>query len=148
MPPQRVHRMVQYSDVARPGMLRSMVRRPLQSGHLERTGERASRTELRSMIVTLPPLPRSRGPFLLEAVDVLPGVFDRGFRRIPGKAHLQRRERVAVDQHGARVRPADPRMPLSAAHLEGFDVVFVVDLCHPPIRSPPRSKGARFWQDA
>src|ERR1700760_4430803 len=66
MPPQPTQRMVQYSELARPGMMRNTVRRPLQSGHLERTGARAWRTSLRLMIVTRLPPPPSGGPFLLE----------------------------------------------------------------------------------
>src|SRR5581483_3588712 len=142
MPPQPTQRMVQYSELARPRMIRSTVKRPLQSGQLERTGARAWRIWLRSMIVTLSLPPRSGGPFVLETVDVLPGVLDHRLRRVPGKADLQRRERMAVDQHGPRIRPADPRMPLSSAHLEGFDVVLVVALCHLRRPSPLRAEGS------
>ena len=38
MPPQRVHRMVQYSAPARPGMMRRTESAALQSGQLESTG--------------------------------------------------------------------------------------------------------------
>jgi hypothetical protein len=38
MPPQRVHRMVQYSAPARPGMMRRTESAALQSGQFESTG--------------------------------------------------------------------------------------------------------------
>jgi hypothetical protein len=38
IPPQRVHRMVQYSAPARPGMMRSTASAALQSGQLESVG--------------------------------------------------------------------------------------------------------------
>ena len=38
IPPQRVHRMVQYSAPARPGMMRSTASEALQSGQFESTG--------------------------------------------------------------------------------------------------------------
>ena len=38
IPPQRVHRMVQYSAPARPGMMRSTAREAVQSGQVESTG--------------------------------------------------------------------------------------------------------------
>ena len=36
MPPQRVQRMVQYSEPVRPGMMRSTASRPLHSGQVDR----------------------------------------------------------------------------------------------------------------
>jgi hypothetical protein len=38
MPPQRVHRMVQYSEPARPGMTRMTDSRASHCGQLDRTG--------------------------------------------------------------------------------------------------------------
>src|SRR6516164_1516686 len=42
MPPQRVQRMVQYSEPARPAMMRSTASRPLHSGQVDRAVVRVS----------------------------------------------------------------------------------------------------------
>src|SRR5262249_18644983 len=89
---------------------------------------RAPRSDRCSSRYCLPP--RSGSPFVLEAVDVVLGVLDRRLWRVPGKADLQRRERMAVDHHGPGIRPPDPRVPLPATHLEGLDVVLVINLRH------------------
>jgi hypothetical protein len=51
MPQQRVHRNAQYSEFARPGMIRSTFSRALHSGQFDRTDDRvASWGSFRSMV--------------------------------------------------------------------------------------------------
>src|SRR5262249_13612883 len=93
MPPQRVQRMVQYSQPprpARPGMIFSTVKPPLHSGQAETTGWTAlGSASMRGMGRSLAAQP---GP-----VDVVLGVGDGSFRIVPGKTDIERGKGNAVD---------------------------------------------------
>src|SRR5262245_23086024 len=132
MPPQRVQRMVQYSQPprpARPGMIFSTVMPPLHSGQAECTGWAAAvgSASMRGMGRSLAAQP--------GAVDMALGVGDGSFRIVPSKADIEGCKGNAVDDDRLQVRPADPRMPQALAGLEGFDVKTVVKAGHLALRN-------------
>src|SRR5689334_23746979 len=85
MPPQRVQRMVQYSQPprpARPGMIFSTARLALHSGQAERAGRAEPAGSVRG-------IGRSLTTAQPDTVDMALGVGDRRFRIVPGKADVE-----------------------------------------------------------
>src|SRR5207245_11750366 len=134
MPPQRVQRMVQYSQPprpARPGMILSTTSPPLHCGQAESTATAGS-TSISDMRYSLGCSLAAQA----EAVDVALGIRNRLFGIVPGKADVERGKGDAVDHDRLLIRPADPRMPQTLAGPEGFNVKAVVKAGHPPLRVP------------
>src|ERR1043166_4944561 len=131
MPPQRVQRMVQYSQPprpARPGMIFSTARPPLHCGQLDSTGlgeavDTSSSDGIGGSLAAQP-----------ETIDMALGVGDGFFGIVPGKADIKGREGDAVDHDRSLVRPADSRMPQALPRLEGLNVKTVVEARHLGLR--------------
>src|ERR1700744_615898 len=70
------------------------------------------------------------GPAVLEAVDVMLGVGDRGVRIEPGEADFEGGKGITVDDQRAPIGAPDAGMPQSPTGLEGFDSVTFVKACH------------------
>src|ERR1700752_2395987 len=131
MPPQRVQRMVQYSQPprpTRPGMIFSTARPPLHCGQTDSTGvgESVGTTSIRCIGRSL--------AAQTEAVDMALGVGDGLFGFVPGKADVEGGERDAVDHDRLLIGPADPRMPQAFPRLEGLDVKTVLEAGHLALR--------------
>src|SRR5437763_11488240 len=127
MPPQRVQRMVQYSQPprpARPGMIFNTTSPALHSGQADIAGpaETVGSTSIRGIGYSL--------AAQHEAVDMALGVRDRLFGIVPGKADIEGGKGNAVDHHRLLVGPADPRVPQPFSRLEGFDVKTVIEAAH------------------
>src|SRR6516225_8760443 len=118
MPPQRVQRMVQYSDPSRPGITRMTARPPRHSGQSVRIlRESGVISRGLNLVMTGSSLTRlggldvvGLGPAVLEAVDMVLGVSDRGVGIRPGKTDFERGEGIAVDDQRFLVRAPDPGM--------------------------------------
>src|SRR6266705_2217540 len=128
MPPQRVQRMVQYSQpprLLRPGMMLSTTRPALHCGQLDRTGggdDGLCSASNRGMAHS--EIPR------LAAIDVGFCVRDRVFRSGPGEADFERCKRQAVDDDRFLVGALDPGVPKTLSGLERFDVKAVISAGH------------------
>src|SRR6476620_8730981 len=128
MPPQRVHRMVQYSHPprpARPGMMLITTSAALHCGQLDRRGGCAGGlcpVSSRGMAV-----PEIAG---LEAIDMMLGMRERFGGIGPCEADLERGKWQAVDDDRFLIGPLDPGVPQAASGLEGFDVKALVIAGH------------------
>src|ERR1700754_3497158 len=125
MPPQRVHRMVQYSHPprpARPGMMLSTTRPALHCGQADVTGG-------------------GGGGDRRLCPDSL---FGMG----PGETDFERRKRQAVDHDRFLVGALDSRVPKTPSGLKGFDVKAAVESVHvrsggSPVRRQTRARPGR-----
>ena len=129
IPPQRVHRMVQYSAPARPGMMRRTASEALQSGQFESTGVACricSGGGREIWPAVPPPALRIREP-RLETIDMGFRVRDRRFRIRPGEADFQRRKRHSIDHHRRLVGPLNPGVPLPSPCLERLNFKSAID---------------------
>src|ERR1019366_4626896 len=129
MPPQRVQRMVQYSDPARPVMTRRTLSWPSHSGQVDRTaaGDLVSQSCMGGF------------PFWLDVHAALVEIVDAGLcirdRRIgvgPGETDFQFGKRNPVDHHRLQIRPSDPGVPEAGSGLESLDLKAVVIHVAPP----------------
>jgi hypothetical protein len=118
IPPHFVHRIVQYSEPARPGMMRTTLRRASHCGQLVRT-----------MAGGLVPVSGMGGfpqrfdinASLVEIVDAGLGVRHRRIGIGPGETDFERRKRNAIDDDRLSVRPPDPGVPQAFSSLESLN---------------------------
>ncbi len=116
IPPQRVHRMVQYSAPARPGMMRRTASEALQSGQFESAGVACRVCSGRGREIR-PAGARPASPALrireprLETIDMGFRVRDRRFRIRPREADFEGRKRHPIDHHRLLVGPLNPGVP-------------------------------------
>jgi hypothetical protein len=123
MPPHLVHRIVQYSDPARPEMMRRTFRPASHSGQLDRTAAGGLVSD--SSMGTLPPrFDVHRSP--VEIVDAGFGIRDRGVAMGPGETDLEFGKRDAIDDDRLLVRTPDPGVPEASSSLESLDLKAVV----------------------
>src|ERR1700761_5947790 len=101
MPPHFVQRMVQYSDPARPEMIRRTLRSPSHSGQLDRTATGGVVSD--SSMTARPPRFGVHGS-LVEVVDAGLGIRDRGIALGPGETNFKLRKRHAIDDDRLLVR--------------------------------------------
>src|ERR1700722_16830241 len=123
MPPHFVQRMVQYSDPARPEMIRRTFRPASHSGQLDRTA--AGGVVSDSSMGALPPRFGVHGS-LVEIVDAGPGIRDRGIAMRPGETELEFGKRDTIDDDRLPARTADPGMPEASSSLESLDLKAIV----------------------
>src|SRR5436190_11462428 len=132
MPPQRVHRMVQYSHPSRPawpGMMLIITRPALHWGQLDRMGgPTGGRCCVSSRGMAGPEIAR------LEAINMVLGMRDRFGGIRPGEADLERGKRQAVDDDRFQIGPPDPGVPQACSGLEGFNAKAVVIAGHLVLR--------------
>src|SRR4051794_19579392 len=128
MPPQRVHRMVQYSHpprLARPGMMLITTRPALHCGQLDSMGGPADRRcPVSSCGIARPKIA------WLEAIDMVLGVRDRVGRIGPCESDFECGKRQTVDDDRLLIGPLDPGMPQARSGLKGFDLKAVVIAGH------------------
>src|ERR1700761_8874225 len=123
MPPHFVQRMVQYSDPARPEMIRRTLSSAPHSGQLDRTATGGVVSD--SSMGALPPRCGVLGS-LFEIVDPGLGVRDRGIALGPGETDLEFGKRDAIDDDRLQIRPPDPGVPEASSRLERLDLKAVV----------------------
>src|ERR1700688_1479525 len=133
MPPHRVHRMVQYSEPARPLMTRSTLNWPSHSGQLDRTAagglaseDLASEDLASESYMGGLPLRLVVRASSIEIVDPGPRIGDRGVRIGPGETDFQLAKQTAVDDDRLEIRPADPGVPAAPSGLESLDLKAVI----------------------
>src|ERR1700732_2655726 len=114
MPPHFVQRMVQYSDPARPEMMRRTFRPAPHSGQLDRTA--AGGVVSDSSMRALPPRFGVHGA-LVEIVDAGLGIRDRGIVMGPCKTDLEFGKRDAIDDDRLLVRTPDSGVPEASSSL-------------------------------
>src|SRR4051794_3639362 len=132
MPPQRVHRMVQYSHLSRPvrpGMMLITTRPALHCGQLDRMGgPTRGRWPVSSRGIAGSEIAR------LEAIDMVLGVRDRIGGVGPGEADFEGGKRQAADDDRFLIRPPDSGVPQACSGLEGFNAKAVVIAGHLVLR--------------
>src|ERR1700750_2693908 len=114
MPPQWVHRMVQYSAPARPPITRSTRSWPSQSGQLDRTSAGVFALD---SYMSHPPLLLRHHRSPVEVIDAGLGVGKGGPRVGPGEADFKFGKRDAVDDDGLGVLAPDSGVPKSLAEF-------------------------------
>src|SRR5271169_1019743 len=135
MPPHRVHRMVQYSEPARPPITRRTSNWPSQSGQFDRTsaGKLASNSRMAGLQLLF-----DDHASLVEIVDTGLRVGDRRVRIGPGETHFQFGKRDAVDDDRLIIRAPDPGVPEASSSLESLDLTAViVHVASPPVSNAP-----------
>ena len=124
MPPHFVQRMVQYSDPARPEMMRRTFRPASHSGQLDRTVAGGCLVS-ESGMGAFPPRLDVYGA-LVEIVDAGLGIRDRGIALGPGETNFELRKRHAIDDDRLLVLTSDPGVPEASSSLESLDLKAVV----------------------
>src|ERR1700733_3440700 len=123
MPPHFVHRMVQYSDPARPEMMLRTFKPASHSGQLDRTA--ADFLESDSRMCSLPHL-IDIGAALVEIVDAGLGILDRRIGIGPGETDFEFRKRHTVDDDRFEIRAPDSGVPEASSGLESHNLKAII----------------------